>query len=109
MVAFFEIFLDARSFGCPKELYLCNKIIFYQILSKMTYLVQLLDPRAQALLDALVQMSMVQLTPVADSTAPNVTKTKRLAAIAESLREVKAHRKGEIQLQTLNEFLKELD
>jgi hypothetical protein len=75
----------------------------------MTYLVQLLDPRAQALLDALVKMSMVQLTPIADASEPNASKTKRFAEIAESLREVKAHRKGTIQLQTLNEFLKELD
>jgi hypothetical protein len=75
----------------------------------MTYLVQLLDPRAQALLDALVQMSMVQLTPMTDSAALTASKTKRLAQIAESFREVKAHQKGEIQLQTLNEFLKELD
>jgi hypothetical protein len=39
----------------------------------------------------------------------NALKTKRLAGIAESLREVKAHRRGEVVLQTLDEFLKELD
>jgi hypothetical protein len=85
------------------------KLFFYQILLKMTYLVQLLDPRAQALLDALVHMSMVQLTPVADASEPMSPKTKRLAEIADSLREVKAHRKGTLPLQTLTDFLKELD
>jgi hypothetical protein len=80
----------------------------------MTYIVKLLDPRAQALLDALVHMNMVYLTEVSESVdkradARNTLKTKRLADIAESLREVKAHRRGEVVLQTLDEFLKELD
>jgi predicted DNA-binding protein (UPF0251 family) len=80
----------------------------------MTYIVQLLDPRAQTLLDALVQMNMVHMTQAAESVDKtalkrNEMKAKRLADLAESLREVKAHRRGEIQLQTLNEFLKELD
>jgi predicted DNA-binding protein (UPF0251 family) len=80
----------------------------------MTYIVQLLDPRAQTLLDAMVQMNMVHMTQAAESVDKtslkrNEMKAKRLADLAESLREVKAHRRGEIQLQTLNEFLKELD
>jgi hypothetical protein len=80
----------------------------------MTYIIRLLDPRAQALLEALVNMNMVDMTQVSESVDKIAAKrkeikTKRLSEIAESLQEVKAHRRGEIELQTLNEFLKELD
>ncbi len=80
----------------------------------MTYLVQLLDPRDQALLEALRSMKMVDLTPVVEPQEPTrVLRTpaqaQRIAELSEAFREVKAHRRGEIQLQTLTEFLKELD
>jgi hypothetical protein len=106
---------DCRDFN-----FFCNKTkyaLFYfltKILSQMTYIIKLLDPRAQALLEALVQMNMVDMTQVSESVDKiaakrEAIKTQRFAEIKGSLQEVNAHRRGEIQLQTLNEFLKELD
>ncbi|MEO0041096.1 MAG: hypothetical protein RL329_544 [Bacteroidota bacterium] len=83
----------------------------------MTYIVKLLDPRAQSLLEALATMNLVELAKTPELSLPipikrdkrSVRKAAQLEGIAESLREVKAHQRGEIELQTLSEFLKELD
>jgi hypothetical protein len=77
----------------------------------MTYIVRLLDPRAQALLDALVNMKMVELMPPPLSQKADLSDAQQahLAGIASSLREVRAHQRGEIKLQTLDDFLKTLD
>jgi hypothetical protein len=78
--------------------------------SKMTYTIQLLEPRAQKLLEELAQLNLIKFIHNMDN--PPVKRVKRkpadLAGFAESIQEMNAHAKGAIQLPNMDDVLKEM-
>jgi hypothetical protein len=81
----------------------------------MTYIIQLLDPRAQNLLDALVHLNLIKLVQpvslevVAVHEEKQRTKAEHLADIAQSFRDMKAHIRGEIELPTMDDVLNAME
>jgi hypothetical protein len=82
----------------------------------MTYTIQLLDPRAQNLLDALVNLNLIKFVNpannleivVRDEEKPR-SKAEHLADIAQSFRDMKAHIRGEIELPTMDDVLNSME
>jgi hypothetical protein len=82
----------------------------------MTYTIQLLDPRAQNLLDALVNLNLIKFVHptnhlenlVNDAEKPR-SKAEHLADIAQSFRDMKAHIRGEMELPTMDDVLNSME
>jgi hypothetical protein len=82
----------------------------------MTYTIQLLDPRAQNLLDALVNLNLIKfvhpannLEIVVQNGEKSRSKAEHLADIAQSFRDMKAHIRGEIELPTMDDVLNSME
>jgi hypothetical protein len=80
----------------------------------MTYMIQLLAPHAQNLLDALVKLNLIKFVNPANNDQILVaneekhhTKSEHLADIAQSFRDMKAPIRGEIALPTMDDILNE--
>lgn len=82
----------------------------------MTYTIQLLDPRAQNLLDALVNLNLIKFVNPTNDLEISVhneekprSKAEHLADIAQSFRDMKAHIRGEIELPTMDDVLNSME
>ncbi len=82
----------------------------------MTYMIQLLDPRAQNLLDALVHLNLIKFVNPPNNVEiaaiheeKSRTKAEHLADIAQSFRDMKAHIRGEIELPTMDDVLNSME
>ena len=78
----------------------------------MTYTIQLLEPRVQKILEELAQLNLIKFIHPVEALENTSVKEKRkkahLAGFAESVREMNAHLRGEIELPNMQDVLKEM-
>jgi hypothetical protein len=77
----------------------------------MTYTIQLLEPRIQKILEEFAQLNLIKFIHTSDNVDNQLVKSKKrkathLAGFAESIREMNAHAKGEIELPNMDAVLK---
>jgi hypothetical protein len=77
----------------------------------MTYTIQLLEPRVQKILEEFAQLNLIKFINTSDNienqlVKPSKRKVAHLAGFAESIREMNAHAKGEIELPNMDAVLK---
>jgi hypothetical protein len=77
----------------------------------MTYTIQLLEPRVQKILEEFAQLNLIKFIHTEDNVDNQLVKSKKrktahLAGFAESIREMNAHAKGEIELPNMDDVLK---
>jgi hypothetical protein len=79
----------------------------------MTYTIQLLEPRVQKILEEFAQLNLIKFIHTVDNVDNQLVKSKKrkaahLTGFAESIREMNAHAKGEIELPNMDDILKEM-
>jgi hypothetical protein len=72
----------------------------------MTYELEIIEPRAKRLLEELMSLNLIRFVKKqeVDKVVP-VTREERLAGLAESVAEINADMRGDIQLPTIWEVL----
>jgi hypothetical protein len=76
----------------------------------MTYELEIIEPRAKRLLEELMSLNLIRFVKKQeiDKVTP-VTREERLAGLAESVAEINADMRGDIQLPTIWEALAEME
>jgi hypothetical protein len=76
----------------------------------MTYELEIIEPRAKRLLEKLMSLNLIRFVKKqeVDKVTP-VTKEERLAGLAESVAEINADMRRDIQLPTIWEALAEME
>jgi hypothetical protein len=81
----------------------------------MTYEIEIIEPRAQRLLEELMNLNLIRFIKIKqpkakkEETVPPITKAERLTGLAQSVQEINADMRGEIQLPTIWEALAEME